>query len=254
MSHRRHLPRILLLFTAVFVASALLAPQAMGAPTVGPGRAVAPAKLVASFTDTPWWQCPDTGGCSAPVLRLWLPSFGHGYSTVEAGRTIASCGRGCWEIANGELITIRAVPDPGYRFTGWGGKCQSIGRTTGCWFHMWNNYTAAATFEPDPSSPNAPAGTVEQPVTPVLDFVLQISGRGTVAVQGTGLGFPTYVCKTTYPCRVTRFIKRDVQVQAIGSGARFLYWGGRCRGTQPLCTFKNDFGRDGAPRVVAYFG
>jgi hypothetical protein len=188
------------------------------------------------------------------VLRLWLPSFGRGHSIVEAGRTIGSCGAGCYEIPNGEVVTIRAVPDPGYRFTGWGGKCQSV-RSTGCWFHMWNNYTAGTTFEPDPSAPNAQPGISRDPVTPVLDFVLQISGKGTVAVQGTGLAFPTYVCKTTYPCRVTRFIKRDVQLVAINtSSSQFRGWGGRCRGAQLWCTFKNDFGRDGAPRVVAYFG
>jgi Divergent InlB B-repeat domain len=241
--HRRRLPRILFLLAVATTASALSAPQASAAlPTT-------------SFQAPSWWQCPDTGSCSAPVVRLWLPTFGRGYTKVESGRILGGCGTGCYEIANGELITIRAVPDPGYRFTGWGGKCQSIGRVTGCYFHMWNNYTAGATFEPDPAAQNLPPGTSRDPVTPVLDFILQLTGKGTVTVEGTGVAFPTYVCKTTYPCRVTRFIKRDVRLVAVGtSGLPFRGWGGRCRGTQPVCTFKNDFGRDGAPRVTAYFG
>jgi hypothetical protein len=247
--HRRRSFRTLFVLVAVSAASALFAPQAIA------GGAAAPTTFLptSSFQDPSWWQCPETGRCSAPVLRMWLPSFGRGYATVESGRVMARCGPGCYEIPNGEVITIRAVADPGYRFTGWGGKCETV-RTTGCWFHMWNNYTAGATFVPDPTSPSAPPGTSRDPVTPVLDFILQISGKGTVAVQGHGFSFPTYVCKTTYPCRVTRYIKRDVQLVAIGTSSPFRGWGGRCRGTQPSCTFKNDFGRDGAPRVMAFFG
>src|SRR5687768_1735910 len=141
--YRRRLSRILFVLAAVSAASALFAPQA----TAGATPESSLVLPTASFQDPAWWQCPETGRCPAPTLRLWLPSFGRGHTTVESGRTIARCGPGCYEIPNGEVITIRAVPDPGYRFTGWGGKCQTV-RTTGCWFHMWSNYTAGATFEP----------------------------------------------------------------------------------------------------------
>lgn len=248
MPHRP-LPRVVYLFAAASAALAFSASQATGAVSEEPGPIFAPPKVFV----TQWWQCPETGACKAPTLRLWLPSFGRGYAKVESGRVTGTCGWGCFEIPNGEEIVIRAVADPGHRFTGWGGKCESIGRTTGCRFNMWNNYTAGSTFEPIPSASPGTPGKSQDPVTPVLDFVIQISGKGTVVVQGAG-AYPTSVCKTAYPCRVTRYVKKDVQLLAIATGGRFLGWGGRCRGTELSCTFKNDFGRDGAPRVTAYFG
>jgi hypothetical protein len=199
-----------------------------------------------------WWQCPDTGTCSASPLRLWLPSFGGGSATVESGEVSHSCGMGCYAIPNGALITIRAVPDAGYMFTGWGGMCSTV-HSTGCRFHMYNNYTAGATFDPVPSSSGGASNTSSDPVTSVLDFVVQVTGRGTVVVQGTGAYYPTSVCKAPYPCTMTRF-KKNVQVVAIATGGTFLGWGGgRCSGTQTSCTFKNDFDRYGRPRITAAF-
>ena len=203
-----------------------------------------------------WWTCPDTGSCSAPTLRLWLPSFGGGYSKVESGPVSATCGWGCYEIPNGALVTMRAVPNAGYRFTGWGGKCQGV-YTTGCYFHMWNNYVAGATFEPLPSSSGSSSNSSSDPVTAVLDFVVQVSGRGTVVVEGTGISYPTSTCTPPYPCTLTRFLKRSVRAFALPTGGgTFLGWGGgRCWGTQNVCTFKNDFDRySNRPRITATFG
>jgi hypothetical protein len=249
--HFRALARV---FALICVAALAAAAAAHAAPAINlPPPTTVPDPV--PLPTTGWWTCPATGGCSAPTLRMWLPSFGNGYTTVESGPVSARCGVGCYEIPNGALITIRAVANPGYRFTGWGGKCQTVS-TTGCYFHMWNNYTAAATFEPLPSSSGGSSNSSSDPVTAVLDFVVQVSGRGTVAVQGTG-SIKTSVCTPPYPCTMTRFLKRYVQVQAISTGGgRFLGWsGGRCWGTQTVCTFKNDFDRyNNRARIVANFG
>jgi Divergent InlB B-repeat domain len=202
----------------------------------------------------PWWgQCPDSGSCDAPTLRLWLPSFGSGYSKVEAGRA-TSCGAGCYDVPNGEYITIRAVPNDGFTFTGWGGKCETIGRVTGCRFHMWNNYTAAATFAPLPSQSGSTTGdSNSSPVTIGVRFVVSVTGKGSVAVQGS-ISDSSSVCRYSL-CSLSRPKKQSVQLTAIQTaGKPFLGWGGRCRGTQLTCTFLNDFGRDGAPRITAAFG
>jgi hypothetical protein len=203
-----------------------------------------------------WLTCPDTGTCPASSLRLWLPSFGGGSSSVDAGTVTSSCGQGCYVIPNGALITIRAHPNPGYQFTGWGGKCGTV-KSTGCYFHMWNNYTAGATFEPLPSSSGGSPDSNGSPVTTVLDFVVQVTGRGTVVVSGTGRDYPTSVCKSPAPCPLVRYQRQYVKAVAIATGGgRFLGWGGgRCSGTQTVCTFKDDFdSSNNRPRITALFG
>lgn len=234
---------------AVVASAAAATGSAHAAPAAFPPTPNVPAILTSG-----WWACPDTGTCAAQTLRLWLPSFGGGHSIVASGSVTRSCGQGCYEIPNGTLVTIRAVPNAGYAFTGWGGKCQTV-HTTGCIFHMWNNYTAGATFEtPTPSGGTSDSSS--DPVTTALDFVVQVSGKGTVVVSGTGKEYPTSVCRAPYPCTVTRYQRHYVQVVAISSGGRFLGWGGgRCSGTQTVCTFKDDFDlHDNRPRITAYFG
>jgi hypothetical protein len=270
MSGRRRFASTVIVIAAVTAAlgganaraflSPLAAPPAD--PTLvaidGSSKAIGTIGTAAKTVATGWWLCPSTGSCVASTLHLWLPSSGPGgHATVEAGRTTGTCGAGCYEVPNGEVITIRAVADPGYKFTGWGGKCQSVGNSTGCYFHMWNNYTAAATFVPIPA-PGSPDSSGD-PVTPVLEFVLQLSGMGTVVAQGMG-SFVATPCQSLAPaappCRVTRYMKKVTLTALTTSGRPFLGWGGdgRCRGAQLSCTFKNDFGPYGAPRITARFG
>jgi len=249
--------RSLIRFFALIGVAAIAATTSHSAAHAGPAApaTVPPITAPAPILANGWWTCPDTGSCSAPTLHLWLPSFGGGHSIVESGTVTSRCGPDCYEIPNGALITIRALPNAGYRFTGWGGKCQTV-HTTGCYFHMWNNYTAGATFDPLPS-PSGSSNSSSDPVTTVLDFVVQVSGKGTVVVSGTGTDYPTSVCRPPYPCTMTRYLKRYVQVIAIPTGGgRFLGWGGgRCWGTQTVCTFKDDFDRyNNRPRITATFG
>jgi hypothetical protein len=246
--HFRALVRLfaLVCVAAIAAAAAVHAARAVNLPP--------PTTVPAPILTNGWWTCPDTGTCSAPTLRLWLPAFGGGYTTVD-GPVSARCGTGCYEIPNGAKVTIWAVPYNGYMFTGWGGKCSTV-HSRGCWFYMHNNYTAGATFDPLPSSSGGSSDSNSSPVTTVLDFVVQVSGKGTVVVQGTGTSYPTSVCKPPYPCTLTRF-KKNIQVVAIPTGGgRFLGWGGgRCWGTQLTCTFKNDFDRyNNRPRITATFG
>ena len=232
---------------AAFVASAA---RADNPPSIG--AVLKPPTSIQAVLGPWWWQCPDTGSCAAPSLRLWLPTFGGGSAAVESGRA-RPCGAGCYDVPNGEYLTIRAVADGGFTFTGWGGKCESIGRITGCRFHMWNNYTAAATFAPLPPPSDNTGNSSSDPVTTSVSFVVSVTGKGTVAVRGS-LAYPSSVCSYS-ACTVTRLKRDNVQVAAITtSGKPFLGWGGRCRGTQTTCTFTNDFGRDGAPRITAVFG
>src|SRR3954454_16668981 len=185
-----------------------------------------------------WWTCPDTGRCSASTLRLWLPALGGGSATVESGPVTGACGAGCYLVPNGALITIRALPSSGYRFGGWGGKCSTVS-STGCYFHMWNNYVAAATFDPLPPPPPPPRsdglGVTSQPVTASMDFVVHVVGRGAVSVPGSRT-----LCTQASPCTVTR--DEGVTVRAFAtsaSGRPFLRWSGRCSGPQTTCTFAN---------------
>ena len=239
--------------------SALLGAAVLAAAlSLSNARAASPPLLPVIINPVPvfngWWTCPDTGVCSAPTLRLWLPALGGGYATVESGPVTRSCGADCYEIPNGAQIVIRAHASSGYRFTGWGGKCSTV-TTTGCLFHMRNNYVAGATFDPIPPPPPPPRsdglGTTSQPITGALDFVVHVSGRGAVSVPGSRT-----LCTAAWPCTVTRDQGVTVRAVAISpSGRRFLHWGGSCSGTQTTCTFTNDYGPGNRPpSIVAYFG
>lgn len=242
--------RFLALCGAAVLAAALSISTARATP---PPMGLLPATTIVPLFNG-WWTCPDTGVCSAPAtLRLWLPSLGSGYATVEAGPVSSTCGTGCYMIPNGAVVTIRAHADPGYRFAGWVGKCSTV-TVTGCWFHMRNNYAAGASFERIPPPPPPPSadgvGTVSQPVTGAISFVTQVYGKGTIMIGGNP------PCTTSFPCTMTRDQGAYVKAVAVPSNGRpFVRWGGSCSGSGTTCTFLNDFDRyNHPPHITATFG
>jgi List-Bact-rpt repeat protein len=190
-------------------------------------------------------------------LRLSLPVFGRGSVLVETTRPRRSCGLDCWDIAFDDTVVIRPRELQGWRFTGWGSKCETIRRD--CHFSMRGNYTAAATFEPVPPAIPCPVNASCDPVTPSQTFVLSVSGPGKVVAQGLA-PYPATVCEATTAapqvCQVRRPAKKTLVLRAItGATGRFVGWGDRCRsaGGNTECSFYNGPGPNGAPRITAAF-
>jgi len=119
-------------------------------------------------------QCDGTAGCNNATCTCkdWYPDgngncssllvvnkAGYGTGTVTSSPAGINCGSDCWEfypIANATVVTLTAVPDLGYGFTGWSGAgCTGTGT---CTVTMNASRTVTATF-----------GNVNRP--PVLDPV-----------------------------------------------------------------------------------
>jgi hypothetical protein len=182
-------------------------------------------------------------------LRLWYPKFGRGSISVDSRDPGRGCGSECRDFANGEIVTVRAVPARGYKFSGWSGDCASV-RSRGCYFPMTKNRIVGATFEKIPPPANCPPDSSCDPVKQSQSFRVVINGQGTVAVGKMGYWGPDLVQTSR---TLKRTAKEFVELKATSAraGGSFV-WGGRCRGSL-TCRFFNWKNPSGDPVISVTF-
>jgi hypothetical protein len=185
-------------------------------------------------------------------LRLWYPKFGQGSIRVESRDPGRECGFECRDFANGEIVTVWAVPSPGYKFTGWSGDCARV-RSRGCFFPMTKNRIVGASFEKKP--PPCPPDKDCSPLKKGQPFHVVIDGEGTVMVGKMDVWGPD-VCKDD--CPLTRpesqkaNEKVEVKARSARAGGSYVWSGGWCSGSNSTCRFRNHRdlrGRDPVIRV-----
>lgn len=126
------------------------------------------------------------------------------------------------EVAAKRKLTLTAVPDDGYTFTGWGGACKG---TKTCKLTMSSAKAVTAGF------------------ARVFPLSLTINGPGTVS------GKPTIKCSRS--CETNFLEGTTVTLNAKPSRRqRFLGWTGACEGTATTCTVAMSEARS----VTASFG
>jgi hypothetical protein len=168
--------------------------------------------------------CPDLS--NSPYLvaaqRVAVATGGSGTGTVNVGDA-ALCPPDCSaQIARGSSVLLRAIPGTGSVFAGWSGACTGTGEEC--------ELTAAG--------PTAVAARFEKQQ---YRFSVAVRGAGRVRVGST-------LCAR----RCTSLVEHGsaLVLRAVPSrGARFLGWGGRCRGKGVCRVVVSEAGS-----VVARFG
>jgi hypothetical protein len=130
-----------------------------------------------------------------------------------------NCGSTCSASFNsGTSVTLSAVADANYTFTGWSGDCSGMGT---CSLTMSANKTVSANFAATSAPPNAFSLSVSK------------SGNGTVTSEPTTIRCGTN-CSSTFTAgsRVTLSAESD-------NGFAFANWDGACSGTA-TCTVVMD--------------
>ena len=85
---------------------------------------------------------------SFPHLTVKVKGQGHVRSDDEQ----IDCPNQCEEFGEGSFsTTLHAIPDPGWRFEGWGGACE--GRDPQCTVFVDRETKVTATFEPETEQP-----------------------------------------------------------------------------------------------------
>ena len=93
---------------------------------------------------------------SGPLLTVTKPTGGTVWTTgITCGTDSSDCTA---KIAAGETVQLRAEPDTGYVFTGFGGDCTKAGRV-----HMTRPVTCTATFGPVNAPPTATTSSLTIP-------------------------------------------------------------------------------------------
>ena len=187
-------------------------------------------------------------------LRLWYPKFGRGSIRVESRDPGRGCGPECRDFANGEIVTVTAVPSKGYKFSGWSGDCaRQTKPSPGCYFPMTRNRITGATFEKIPPKNDCPPEKACSPATIAQTFLIEIHGKGTVAVGKMGYWGPDIIQTSR---RLTRTKKEQVVLKARSARpGGSLSWGERCARwkSSSTCSFFNYKDPNGDPRIVVTF-
>jgi hypothetical protein len=171
--------------------------------------------------------CTGTGACSLLMnsaksvtatftqnasLQYLLNVSKTGNGTVNGG--VINCGATCGaNLPSGSSITLQAVPDFGYSFSGWSGACSGTGY---CSLNMDSDKTVTARFQ----------------VASATSYSLAVSSplptNGTIVSSG-GSG-SNLSCGST--CSVTKSAGDTVTLMALpDAGYIFNGWGGDCAGT-----------------------
>ncbi|MCE5262102.1 MAG: chitobiase/beta-hexosaminidase C-terminal domain-containing protein [Deltaproteobacteria bacterium] len=177
--------------------------------------------------------CPETGPCIVtmsgpqivkakflPLRRLSVTKAGTGRGNITgAPAGIASeinCGTGCAsdsaDFAEGTTVTVTAIPDSGYAFTGWSGEVppECTGAITACVLPMNAARSVTATFASSRTLSVAKAGTGTGSVTSSPAGIACGADCTEAYSQGTGV-------------RLTA---------APDAGNTFSGWSGACTGTE----------------------
>jgi len=153
---------------------------------------------------------------------------------------------GIYSYEEGTTVTIRAIPDSGYQFSGWSGTVS--GTTNPLTLTMNKNYTETASFSPIPPPPQY---TLSVSVSP--------SGSGSVSPSGGTYTSGTQVTLTATPASGYRFdswsgsissTSNPVTITMDGNKsvtAKFVY------ASAPSCTFYIN-NKEVSPTTMLYLG
>jgi hypothetical protein len=135
----------------------------------------------------------------------------------------SSCGFRCWSYPYASRATISAMPQPGYAFDGWGGRCAAVG-VPSCTVNLFGGVDTWAMFRC--------TGAVcrsSQPVTHKVATKVVVRGPGYVTLGGRK-------CWSTCKYRFKR--GRALSAHAHRQDSSFTGWsGGWCTGSSLLCQF-----------------
>jgi len=194
-------------------------------------------------------------------LRLWLPTFGHGYIATQRpdGTPVQGrpCGNACVDFANGDQVRLHAVSSGGAHRSAWGGWCEGISATHDCLVTMTSNVVVSATFEDDSPASSCPPDSSCGQVTVSSRFTVKVIGKGIVVAQEVA-GYLGNTCRASQDsgrmCGFSGPARDYMNLFAIPVyGGRFLGWSGPCSGNAG-CRFFNGPHPDGPPTIYARFG
>ncbi|MDD5395099.1 MAG: zinc-dependent metalloprotease family protein [Thiothrix sp.] len=174
---------------------------------------------------TGWTGCTSTTSSCAVVMseaknvtanfdyitfNLTANKVGNGtVSSTPAGITCgANCTTAAYAYRTGTPVTLTAIPDAGYKFTGWTG-CSSVSSNI-CTANMTATKTVTATFKP------------------LYTLTVSKAGNGLGKVTGTGITCDT---SATPDCTEDYTSGTTVTLSAkANTGSRFTGWSGICAG------------------------
>lgn len=174
--------------------------------------------------------CSGTGTCAVTMdaaksvtatftlnqYTLTVNKFGNG--TVLSTTPGINCGVDCTELYDqGTMVTLNAVADFGYTFTGWSGACS--GTATTCTVTMDSDKSATATFVP-------------------IEYYLTVNktgtGSGTVTSSPVGIDCGAY-CTQLYSSGTVVTLTAASAINSTFGG-----WSGACSGTATTCVVTMD--------------
>ncbi|MBL8307516.1 MAG: hypothetical protein JNM33_12535 [Rubrivivax sp.] len=164
-------------------------------------------------------------GTGSPQLGVALVGAGR----VQAQDAGIDCPERCGAVqAAGSVVTLRAVPEPGWNFEGWTGDCS--GTVAEASVQMDRSRTCVAYFNQG---------------LPQARLLLRVEGQG--RVSGDGIDCPGD-CESFVP----RLPLTSVTLTATpAAGQRFVGWSGSCNGVEPVLTVLMDGPRDCTARFQA---
>jgi hypothetical protein len=163
------------------------------------------------------------GTCLGPTAAARVHHYGFSVTVSGPGQVVGkgddgeiNCPPDCTtSVAGNGGMTLRAVPNPGAVFGGWGGGCSGT--------------NVACDIGPGPPNPvSASFNAAPPPPPPKFPVTVARQGTGTGYVGGSG-GID---CGPTCSVQVGQGIQ--IQLVAVSDrGSKFTGWGGACSGTGP---------------------
>jgi hypothetical protein len=171
------------------------------------------------------FSCGTTGTQDAPKKAVVVTRSGTGIGKVSTSGGEISCGTDCSRLFDpGATVTLKAEPEQGSSFVGWGGACSGTGATCEVKLSMDPNDGNTATVD-------AKFDTEYVPPTVALTVTKSGSGAGKVVSTDKAVDCgATCQAQVPIPSTVTLVATAD-----LGSG--FAGWTGACdnQGTDPVC-------------------